>query len=108
VDAPLTQTVDDTYTVPAGQLFDMTDVRIENAFNDSGVATLQINGETVFVWSLQNIRGQYFEPRITQVRLQPGDNVTFAVRCDQISDALRPSCQNAINIGGTAIAVDEV
>jgi len=108
VDAPLTQTVDDTYTVPDGQLFDLTDVRIENAFNDSGVATLLVNGETVFIWSLQNIRGQYFEPRITQVRLQPGDNVTFSVRCDEISDAIRPTCSNAINIGGNEIAVDEV
>jgi len=40
VDAPITQTVDDTRTIPDGQLFDMTDVRIENPFNDSGVATL--------------------------------------------------------------------
>jgi hypothetical protein len=108
VDAPLTQTVDDTRTIPEGQLFDMTDVRIENPFNDGGVATLLVNGEAVFIWSLQNVRGQYFEPRITQVRLQPGDNLTFAVRCDVISDALRSTCTNAINIGGTTIPVDEV
>ena len=108
VDAPLTQTVDDTRTIPEGQLFDMTDVRIENPFNDSGVATLLVNGEAVFIWSLQNVRGQYFEPRITQVRLQPGDNLTFAVRCDVISDALRSTCTNAINIGGTTIPIDEV
>lgn len=108
VNAPLTQTVDDTLPIPDGQLFDMTDVRIENPYNDRGLATLLVNGETIFIWSLQNIRGQYFEPRITQVRLQPGDNVTFAVRCDEISDAIRPTCTNAINIGGTAIAVDEV
>jgi hypothetical protein len=108
VDAPITQTVDDTRTIPDGQLFDMTDVRIENPFNDSGVATLLVNGETVFIWSLQNVRGQYFEPRITQVRLQPGDNVTFAVRCDAISDAIRSTCTNAINIGGNTIPIDEV
>jgi hypothetical protein len=108
VDAPLTQTVDDTQTIPDGQQFDMTDVRIENPYNDSGVATLLVNGESVFIWSLDNVRGQYFEPRITQVRLQPGDNVTFAVRCDAISDATRAACANSINIGGTAIPVDEV
>jgi hypothetical protein len=108
VDAPITQTVDDTRTIPDGQLFDMTDVRIENPFNDSGVATLLVNGEAVFIWSLQNVRGQYFEPRITQVRLQPGDNMTFAVRCDVIADAFRSTCTNAINIGGTTIPVDEV
>lgn len=108
VDAPIGQTVDDTRTIPDGQLFDMTDVRIENPFNDAGVATLLVNGETVFIWSLQNVRGQYFEPRITQVRLQPGDNVTFSVRCDATSDPLRVNCSNAINIGGATIPVDEV
>jgi hypothetical protein len=108
VDAPITQTVDDTRTIPDSHLFDMTDVRIENPFNDSGVATLLVNGEAIFIWSLQNVRGQHFEPRITQVRLQPGDNMTFAVRCDAISDAFRSTCTNAINIGGTTIPVDEV
>ena len=108
VNAPLTQTVSDSRTIPDGQLFDMTDVRIENAFNDSGIATLLVNGEPIYFWSLQNIRGQLFEPSITPVRLQPGDNVTFSVRCDAISDPARTTCTNAINVGGTARTVDEL
>lgn len=108
VNAPLTQTVSDSRTIPDGQLFDMTDVRIENAFNDGGIATLLVNGEPIYFWSLQNIRGQLFEPSITPVRLQPGDNVTFSVRCDAISDPARPTCTNSINVGGTARTVDEL
>lgn len=104
----LTQTLDASYTVPDGQLFDLTDVRIENAFNDGGVASLLLNGETIFVWSLQNIRGQLFEPNITEIRLQPGDNLTFSVRCDAIGDPTRPTCTAAVNLGGRLIAVDEV
>ena len=84
----------------------MTDVRIENPFNDKGVATLLVNGEQLFIWSLDNVRGQLFEPRITPIRLQPGDNVTFSVRCDEIGDATRSTCTNAINIGGIAIELD--
>ncbi len=101
----LTQTADESATMPDGEIFDMTDVRIENPFNDKGVATLLVNGEQVFIWSLDNIRGQLFEPRITPIRLQPGDNVTFSVRCDEIGDATRSTCTTAINIGG--IAIDE-
>jgi hypothetical protein len=103
---PLTQTADQSSTTPDGEVFDMTDVRIENPFNDKGVATLLVNGEQVFIWSLDNIRGQLFEPRITPIRLQPGDNVTFSVRCDEIGDATRSTCTNAINIGGIAIELD--
>jgi hypothetical protein len=102
----LTQTADQSSTMPDDQVFDMTDLRIENPFNDKGVATLSVNGEQVFIWSLDNIRGQLFEPRITPIRLQPGDNVTFSVRCDEIGDATRSTCTNAINVGGLAVALD--
>lgn len=108
VEPPLTQTADQSATMPDGELFDMTDVRIENPFNDAGVATLLVNGDPVFIWSLENIRGQLFEPRITPIRLQPGDNVTFSVNCAQIGDPTRSTCTDAINIGGTTTPIDEV
>ncbi|MEM9514310.1 MAG: hypothetical protein AAGA42_05580 [Actinomycetota bacterium] len=97
----LTETVDQSTTVEAE--FDMTDVRIENPFNDGGQATLLVNGETQFVWSLENVRGQLFEPRITPIRLQAGDNITFTVRCDEIGDAAQSTCTNAVNLGGITI-----
>jgi len=103
----LTQTADQSETMPDGEVFDMTDVRLENPFNDKGVATLLVNGDQVFIWSLDNIRGQLFEPRITPIRLQPGDNVTFSVRCDEIGDATRSTCTNAINIGGIAVEIED-
>jgi hypothetical protein len=96
----LTETADDVATVPDGQRFDLTDVRVENPFNDRGVATLLVNGEQVFVWSLQNIRGQLFEPRITQLQLAGGDVLTFSVKCDEIGDASRSTCTTALNLGG--------
>ena len=107
VAAPLTQTADQSVTMPDGEVFDLTDVRIENAFNDKGVATLLINTEPVFIWSLQNIRGSYFEPRITPIRLQPGDNVTFSVKCDEIGDATRSTCTNFVNLGGEVSAITD-
>ena len=102
----LTAVADASQTMAADQIFDMTDVRIENPFNDKGVATLLVNGEQVFVWSLENVRGSVFEPSITPIRLQPGDIVAFSVRCDEIGDATRSTCTNSVNIRGEARAVD--
>jgi hypothetical protein len=100
VAAPLTQAASESTTMPDGEIFDMTDVRIENPYNDTGVATLLVNDQQVFIWSLDNVRGSFFEPRITPIRLAPGDNVAFSVRCDEIGDASRPTCTTAVNVGG--------
>ncbi len=101
VDAPLTQTADSTLSIPETDEFDLTDVRVENSLNDAGIGTLLVNGEPYFQWSLSNIRGQLFEPNITPIRLQPGDNVTFAVRCDAVgAESSKSTCTTAINIRG--------
>jgi len=96
----LNETADLAATIPDGEDFELTDVRIENPGNDSGVATLLKNGEAMFVWSLDNIRGQYFEPRITPIPLAAGDNITFSVKCEAIGDATKSTCTNAVNVGG--------
>jgi len=103
IDAALTQAASETLTVPDGGVFDMSDVRIENTFNDRGVATLLVNDQQIFVWSLANVRGSAFEPNLTPIRLQPGDNLAFSVRCDEIGDATQSTCTTAVNIGGTTI-----
>lgn len=103
VAAELTQIADQSYTVPEGGHFDLTDVRIENRANDRGSATLLINAETLFSWELQNVRGSTFEPRITAIRLQPGDIVTFSVRCEEIGSATNTTCTNAVNISGQTV-----
>jgi hypothetical protein len=106
VEPALTQTADQSTTMPEGEYFDMSDVRIENPFNDRGVATLLVNGEQLFIWSLENVRGSVFEPSITPIRLQPGDIVAFSVKCDEIGDATRSTCTNAVNVGGETTPVD--
>jgi hypothetical protein len=65
-----------------------------------------VNSEPLFIWSLENIRGSFFEPRITPIRLDPGDNVTFSVRCDEIGDTGRSTCTNALVIIGRTITDD--
>jgi hypothetical protein len=96
-------TADIAASIPEGEQFDLTDVRIENPANDTGTATLLRNGEPLFVWSLANIRGQFFEPRITPIRLVAGDNLTFSVTCASIGDAARTTCTSAVNLGGRTL-----
>lgn len=109
VDAAATLTADESETIPEGEVFDLTDIRVENPFNESGLARLQINGDPVYQWSLSNIRGQLFEPRLTPIRLQPGDNVTFSVRCDAIgTESTSTTCTTAINLGGRMLAPDDL
>ncbi len=101
VEAALLGTADDSFTIPDGETFELTDLRVENSLNDTGLAQLFINGEQVYQWSLANIRGQYFEPRITPLRLEAGDNITFSVRCDAKGVAsTAETCTTALNIGG--------
>jgi hypothetical protein len=101
VEAGLTATADASSTIPDSDMFDLTDIRVENSLNESGIATLLINGEAAYQWSLSNIRGQLFEPSITPIRLQPGDNITFSVRCDAVgAESSKSTCTTAINIGG--------
>jgi hypothetical protein len=103
VESPLTQTSDQSTTLADGSVFELTDIRIENPYNDRGVATLLVNSEPLFIWSLENVRGSVFEPRITPILLQPGDNVTFSVRCDEVGDTSRSTCTNALNLAGITI-----
>ncbi len=108
VTPPALEIADAVFTVEDGMLFDLTDLRIENTNGDAGRAALLVNGEEAFVWSLENIRGSYFEPNITPIRLEPGDNLTFSVRCDVVGDPALATCFDAVNIGGRSIEIDEI
>jgi len=99
----LAGTASDTFSIGEGQQFDLTDVRIENNNDDSGRASLAINGDEIYVWSLDNIRGSLFEPRITPLRLEAGDNITFTVRCDNVGSPAVGTCESAVNLSGRAL-----
>jgi hypothetical protein len=108
VTPPALEIADAVFTVEDGMLFDLTDLRIENTNGDAGRAALLVNGEEAFVWSLENVRGSYFEPNITPIRLEPGDNLTFSVRCDVVGDPALATCFDSVNIRGRSIEIDEI
>ncbi|MEM1333252.1 MAG: hypothetical protein AAGG08_07315 [Actinomycetota bacterium] len=99
----LAEQLSEAFTVAQGVVFDLTDVRIENNNDDDGVASVAVNGDVIYVWNLENIRGSVFEPRITPIRLQPGDNVTFTVECDQVGSPALGTCDAAVNLSGRTL-----
>ena len=99
---------DDAVSVPEGSVLDVTDVRVENSGGDTGTATLAVNGEAIYVWSLANVRGSLFEPNITEKRLQPGDNVTLSVACRAPGDQAVGTCRTAVNLGGRLVPLDDL
>lgn len=101
-------TGDEAYTVPDGQLFDVTDIRVENSNNDGGRATLSINGEVRYRWTLASIRPSLFEPSISPTRLEPGDIVTLSTQCDTVGAPDLGTCLVAVNLGGRVIQIDEL
>jgi hypothetical protein len=104
VDTPILGTADASETIADGEIFDLMDLRVENSLNDIGIAQLFINGNQAYQWSLSNIRGQYFEPRFTPIRLQPGDNLTFSVKCDaKGTTSTADTCTTRLNIGGRTL-----
>ena len=102
----LAGTESDSFSIGEGQQFDLTDVRIENNNDDSGRASLAVNGDEIYVWSLDNVRGSLFEPRITPLRLQAGDNVTLTVRCDNVGSPVVGTCESAVNLSGRTLDSD--
>ena len=102
------ETADAAFTVPEGQLFDVTDFRLENSNGDTGRAQVLVNGQERFTYSLVDIRGFVFEPSLTPDRLQPGDNVTLSVRCDTVGDPAVGTCSVSLNLGGRTIEVDQL
>jgi len=101
-------TDEETFSVPSGQRFDVTDLRVENANGDAGRAVVIVNDTELYSYSLDNIRGSFFEPGITPLRLQPGDNLVLSVRCDTVGDPAVGTCDIAINLRGRTVEVDEL
>jgi hypothetical protein len=105
VQAALNETQTDTYEVPAGFTFDVTDVVLQNQANDSGEATLFRNSEVVYSWTLDNYDsfGNIFESTISPIRFVAGDIVAFQLRCDNFGSPTATACGNSVLLVGRLV-----
>jgi hypothetical protein len=102
VQAALNETQTDTFEVPAGFTFDVTDVVLQNQANDSGEATLFRNSEVVYSWTLDNYDsfGNIAESTISPIRFVAGDIVAFQLRCDTYGSPAATACNHAVLLVG--------
>ncbi len=89
------------YTVPAGMVFEVTDILVQNTFDDLGRVELRV-GDVPFSWDLINL-AQGFDVRqafVTPLVVGAGQAVSVQVACSQPGEAGAASCAPNVVLSG--------
>jgi hypothetical protein len=96
-----------SYQVPEGSRLHLTDVVLQNPNADLGSASLLRNAETLYRWDLGAMNSSNeFEPRVTPVPFEPGDEIVFQATCDGSGTFAGTACEVALLIGGRLVPLD--
>ncbi|MGW1782663.1 COG1470 family protein [Streptomyces sp. NPDC002143] len=97
-------TADSVYRVPAGQVFDLTDLVVQNPQGDSGTVVIAAGSRTLLTLALQNFRDQDYH-FVTPIAVPAGGRITMTVTCSEVG---RPvggptpaQCDESVLVGGT-------
>ncbi|MGW0949832.1 COG1470 family protein [Streptomyces sp. NPDC002623] len=97
-------TADTVYRVPAGQVFDLTDLVVQNPQGDSGTVVIAAGSRTLLTLALQNFRDQDYH-FVTPIAVPAGGRITMTVTCSEVG---RPvggptpaQCDESVLVGGT-------
>ncbi|WP_264925790.1 hypothetical protein [Streptomyces sp. A012304] len=92
------------YRVPAGQVFDLTDLVVQNPQGDSGTVVIAAGSRTLLRLALQNFRDQDYH-FVTPIVVPAGGQITMTVTCSAVG---RPvggpapaQCDGSVLVGGT-------
>jgi hypothetical protein len=104
VEPQLGQPGTDSLTVPEATELRITDFILQNAFGDSGVATVAKNGETIQQWDLGQVYPsvdplQLFSPLV----FRAGDVITFTVQCTTVGGG-NATCIEGLLMSGLSYA----
>jgi hypothetical protein len=93
-----------TYTVPAGTRFLITDLTMRNPFSDEGTAVLTV-GTTSFEFDLLDYaRGLDWSRSFrTPIELRAGETVSFQVTCNAVGRPGAAGCTPTATINGTLV-----
>ncbi|MGW0585288.1 COG1470 family protein [Streptomyces sp. NPDC002920] len=97
-------TSDTVYRVPAGQVFDLTDLVVQNPQGDSGTVVIASGTRTLLRLALQNFRDQDYH-FVTPIVVPAGGRVTVTVTCSQVGKPVGgptpAQCDESVLVGGT-------
>jgi hypothetical protein len=94
-------------SVPPDARFRLTDIVLQNPNGDLGTAQLLRNGDILYEWDLGSMNlANEFQPRISPLPFEPGDNVVLAVSCDAAGRQSGTGCEIAVLLAGTLVPID--
>ena len=108
VDAPIDQERRGSTVVPAGVEFNLTDVVLQNPHGDLGLATLLRDDAVLYEWDLGQMNSaNEFQPRISPLSFQPGENLVLRVDCEASGRTDGTGCEVSVLLTGTLIPLDD-
>ncbi len=107
VDVGITQERSESISVAPDSRFLLTDVVLQNPNGDLGTAQLLRNADIIYEWDLGSMSSaNEFQPRISPLPFDPGDNLVLAVGCDVAGQSTGTGCEIAALLGGRLVPVD--
>lgn len=107
VDAANDQERRSSAVIPAGSEFHLTDIVLQNPHGDLGLATLLRNDEVLYEWDLgQMSSANEFQPRISPLPFQPGENIVLSVDCEASGRASGTGCEVGVLLTGSLAPID--
>ena len=108
LDVGVTQERSESISVPPDSRFLLTDVVLQNPNGDLGTAQLLRNADILYEWDLGSMSSaNEFQPRVSPLPFDPGDNLVLAVECDVVGQTTGTGCEIAALLGGKLVPVDE-
>ncbi len=107
VDVGITQERSEPITVQPDSRFCLTDTVLQNPNGDIGTAQLLRNSEVLYTWDLAEMSSaNEFQPRITCLPFEPGDNIVLSVSCTEAGRATGTGCDIAVLLTGLLIPAE--
>jgi hypothetical protein len=107
VDVGITQERSESITVQPDSRFCLTDTVLQNPNGDIGTAQLLRNSEVLYTWDLAEMSSaNEFQPRITCLPFEPGDNIVLSVSCTEAGRATGTGCDIAVLLTGLLIPAE--
>ena len=101
VDVAIGQTGSQGFSVPAGSVFALTDLVVQNPNRDVGTAALLQNSDTLYEWNLAQLQSSNeFQPRVTELLFQPNDTIVLQVTCEGAGSTVGTGCAIAVLLSG--------
>lgn len=107
LDVGITQERSESISVPPDSRFMLTDVVLQNPNGDLGTAQLLRNSDVLYEWDLGSMNSaNEFQPRVSPLPFEPGDNVVLAVDCQVAGQTTGTGCEVSALLGGELVPAE--